>query len=111
MSGAQERRRSRRFEASGTVVLSGQAGTLRGELRDLSVDAVLIEAPECWPLGASVEMALTLPGDPAALPLQGQVIRHADLDGGGRGMAVLFTDVPPNAATRIDLFLARQERP
>ena len=93
------------------MVLNGEAGPLSGQLRDLSVDAALLEAPESWPLGASVEMELTIPGDAALLRLPGQVIRHAELEDGGQGMAILFLDVPPNAATRIDLFLARQERP
>jgi hypothetical protein len=111
MSDPQERRRARRVEASGHVVLTGEAGTLTGQLRDLSVDAALLEAPESWPLGSTVELDLTLPGDPDHLHLQGEVIRHAVLENGGRGMAILFADMPPNAATRIDLFLARQERP
>jgi hypothetical protein len=105
-----ERRRSRRVEASGIAVLTAEAGTLTGHLRDLSTDAALVEMPEAWPAGTVVEMELTLPGDPALLRLGGQVVRHAELEGGRRGMAVLFTDLPPNAATRIDLFLARQER-
>ena len=106
-----ERRRSRRVETSGVAVLQGDPGRLEGQLRDLSVDAALMEVPGTWAVGTAVEIELTLPGDPAPLRLQGQVIRHAELEEGRTGLAVLFGDVPPHAATRIDLYLARQEQP
>jgi hypothetical protein len=51
-----------------------------------------------------------LPDDDVELRLTGQVIRLAE-DAGQPQMAVLFSDLPPTAATRIDLFLARQSEP
>jgi hypothetical protein len=37
------------------------------------------------------------------------VIRLAEGEGDARGMAVLFTEATPTAATRIDLFLSRDD--
>lgn len=102
-----DRRRHPRLEIDAPVrVLSGFEA-IEGRLRDLSIDATLIEAEKTWPMGTDVTLELTLPDDDVALQLSGQVIRLAS-DGPQPGMAVLFSDLTPDAATRIDLFLARQ---
>jgi hypothetical protein len=106
-----ERRRHPRVEADGDVHVSAGGSTRTGRLRDLSVDATLIETEESWPVGTEVEIEMTLDGDTAALQLAGEVIRLAPAEGGLQAMAVLFRDLPPSAATRIDLYLDRQARP
>jgi hypothetical protein len=102
-----ERRRHPRIEVDAPVRVHSGAAVIEGRLRDLSMDATLIEAARTCPIGTAVDLELTLPDDDVELRLTGQVIRLAD-DGDQPQMAVLFSDLPPTAATRIDLFLARQ---
>jgi hypothetical protein len=54
-----------------------------------------------------VVIALELPGAGAGA-VAGRVIRLTEGEGDARGMAVLFTEATPAAATRIDLFLSRE---
>jgi hypothetical protein len=77
-------------------------------LRDLCRDAALIEAHEVFPLETRIALSFDLPGS-GAVEVAGRVIRLAKGEGDASGMAVLFTDATPAAATRIDLFLARQD--
>lgn len=106
-----ERRRHPRVSVDVPVTLTSADGTtLEGHLRDLSIDAVLVDTATNWPLGTAVSLELTLPGDNAPLRVPGTVIRHANGEGANPGMAVLFSDLPPNAATRIDLYLDRHDR-
>jgi hypothetical protein len=72
------------------------------------VDAVLVEGERSWPVGTTVELSFTLPGPRAVLGLHGTVIREAEGEAAGRLMAVLFSDLPPAAATAIDLFMDAQ---
>ena len=102
-----ERRRHPRIEVDAPVRVLSSGAVIAGRLRDLSVDATLVEAPLVWPIGSEVTLELTLPDDDVELRLSGQVIRLGE-DAGQPQMAVLFSDLPPTAATRIDLFLARQ---
>jgi hypothetical protein len=106
-----ERRRHPRVEADGDVQVTSGGSMRVARLRDLSVDATLVEIDEAWAVGTEVGMELTLPGDGAALALAGEVIRLAPGEDGRHLMAVLFKDLPPSAATRIDLYLDRQSRP
>jgi hypothetical protein len=108
MSGA-ERRRHPRVEVNVVVHVTAGDDVAGGRMHDISVDAVLLEAPRSWPVGTTVGLGFTLPGMQAPVSLSGTVIREtAEADGGARLMAVLFTDLPPATATAIDLFMAGQ---
>jgi PilZ domain-containing protein len=74
-------------------------------VRDLCRDAALIEAHHECALDTRMVVSLDLPGV-GRLEVTGRVIRLAAGEGDARGMALLFIDATPAAATRIDLFLS-----
>jgi hypothetical protein len=78
---------------------------LTGLLRDICRDAALVESQRTWPLGTTVALALEPAGDQEAMEVIGTVVRIASVQGEPRGMAVLFSDLAPAAATRIDLLI------
>jgi hypothetical protein len=94
----------------GAVQLTVDGTSFPGRLRDLSTDAVLVEAAQGWPLGTRVEVQLALPGDEGEpFTVVGDVVRVSAGDP-GQAVAVLFADLTPAAATRIDLFVDRESR-
>ncbi len=103
-----ERRRHPRVRVDVAVQITAEDRAISGHLHDLSVDATLLEAPQAWPVGTAVRLAFELPDGGGSLDLAGTVIRVAEGEGQGQAMAVLFADLPPAAATRIDLFMGRR---
>jgi len=102
-----ERRRSKRYEADVPTQLrvSGQLVPVR--LKDVCRDAVLVETPETWPLGTLVGVILGLPDGQSPVEVHGTVIRLAPATDGERpSVAVLFTELSPELATRLDFFFA-----
>ncbi len=104
-----ERRRAPRIAVDVLVQLAVEGTVIPGRLRDISPDAVLVDAGKSWPLGTAVDVTLELPEESGDLTVSGQVVRLAPGENDTHGMAVLFTDLPPAAATRIDLFVARHQ--
>jgi Tfp pilus assembly protein PilZ len=78
-----------------------------GRLRDICRDAALVETHHDCALETRVVLALELPGGGGILEVAGRVIRLAPGEGDAQGMAVLFTEATPAAATRIDLLLSK----
>src|SRR5262245_9831742 len=105
-----DRRRNPRFRVTVPVRLSVGGDLLPGLLRDVCRDAALVESPRALALGTAMRLETELPETGGAFEVAGRVIRLAEPEGEVHPLAVLFTDVSPSAATRIDLFLARQER-
>jgi hypothetical protein len=105
-----ERRRSRRHPVKAPVRLSLGDEELPGLLRDICRAAALVESPRELSLGASVALAIELPSQIGTLQVAGRVARLAAPEDGIHPLAILFTDVPPAAATRLDLFLAKLEQ-
>jgi hypothetical protein len=105
---SQERRHSPRFRAKAPLRLSVEGEALPGLLRDICRDAALVESPR--PFGLETRLTLTIELAQAAGPLElaGRVIRVADAEGAIHPLAILFTELTPAAATRIDLFLSQQ---
>ena len=101
-----ERRKSPRKPADVPVRCQAEGRTFPGRLRDICRDAALVDVHEALPLDTRVLLAMHLPGV-GAVEVTGRVIRLAEGEGDARGIAVLFTDATPSAATRIDLFLSR----
>jgi hypothetical protein len=88
------------------VVAGG--GQHPGRLRDICRDAALIDSAASWPLETELVLKMALPGISEAIEAKGRVIRHTSAESGRFGMAVLFTDITPIAALRIDFFVALQ---
>lgn len=104
-----ERRRNTRFPVTVPVRLSVAGERLTGLLRDICRDAALVESPRALALDTLVLLETELPETGGAFDVAGRVIRLAEPEGEIHPLAVLFTEVSPSAATRIDLFLERQE--
>ena len=85
---------------------TAQGQTFPGHLKDICRDAALVESHHICPLETRVVLSMELPGNEGAVDIGGKVIRLAAGEGDARGMAILFTDLSPAAATRIDFFLA-----
>jgi hypothetical protein len=106
-----ERRRSPRYPVTAPVRLGVGEETLPGLLRDICREAALVESPRELPLETPVRLAMELPSIEGMLQVAGRVVRCPPPEGEIHPLAVLFTDVTPAAATRIDLLLARLEGP
>jgi hypothetical protein len=105
----EERRKSPRFTVEVPVRLTARGASYPGRLRDICRDAALVEVDRPWSLETPVALAMELPGTGGPLEVLGRVVRLVPAQGGGpHGIAVLFTDVSPAAATRIDFFIALQ---
>ena len=107
MTGA-ERRKSPRKPADLPVRCMVDGRSFPGRLRDICRDAALVEVHEALPLDARVVLRVELPGA-GPIEVAGRVIRLAEGEGDARGVAILFADATPTAATRIDLFLSRDD--
>ena len=101
-----ERRKHPRYEADVPVRLTVEGQAFVGRLRDVCRDAALVEVHGRWPLGTPVRLAMELPGTEWPLVVAGTVIRVAPGEGDATASAVLFSDLTPAAATRIDFFIA-----
>ena len=83
---------------------------LPGLLRDICREAALVEAPRELPLDTPVTLTLELPSVGGALQLRGRVVRCPAAEGEVHPLAILFTELPPATATRLDLYLAQLEQ-
>jgi hypothetical protein len=104
-----ERRKNPRFPVEAPLRLTAGATSATGRLRDICRDAALVEVEAPLALGAFVTLSLELRGTgDGDVVVSGQVIRIAPGEKGTHATAVLFTEVPPAAAARIEFFLALQ---
>jgi Tfp pilus assembly protein PilZ len=79
-----------------------------GLLCDICRDAAWVESQRSCALGEQVAMAVELPGTGGPMMIEGRVTRVAPGERAPNGMAILFSDLPPMVATRIDFFVALQ---
>ena len=107
---SQERRRSTRYELKAPVRLGLGDETLPGLLRDICRDAALVESPREIALETPVTLVMELPSIGGALQVTGRVVRSLAAEGDIHPLAILFTDLPPAVATRIDLLLGQLEQ-
>jgi PilZ domain len=106
----EERRKHKRYEADvpTRIRVSGQLFDVR--LKDVCRDAVLVESAQTWPLGTPVGVVLGLPDGQNPVEVHGTIIRLAPpSDGGNAGVAVIFTELSPELARRLDFFFATLE--
>jgi hypothetical protein len=103
-----ERRKQPRFVVDIPVRLTSEGATFPGHLRDICRDAAWVESEKGCALGTEIAMALELPGTGGPMVIEGRVIRVAPGEKAPNGMALLFKDLPPASATRIDFFIAMQ---
>lgn len=106
MSG--ERRRNPRYAVDAPARLIVEGVPLDGRVKDICRDAVLVEAERIWPLGTPVSVTLTLSSQGVPLEVRGSVIRISE-EQEHPGMAILFTDLTPELATRIDVWIAQRD--
>jgi hypothetical protein len=106
--GTVERRRNPRFEVrvSARVTLP-QGEPVHGEVVDICREAVLLALPRDVEMDTSVAVEVSLPGFLGVFEASGRVVRLAGSLAEGRGVVVLFTEMNPNAATAIDLYIER----
>jgi hypothetical protein len=105
LTGAERRKHPRKVvDLPARCAADGESFPAR--VRDICRDAALIEAHRACALDTRLVVSLDLPGV-GRLEVAGRVIRLVDGEGDALGIAVLFTDATPAAATRIDLFLSR----
>lgn len=101
-----ERRKTPRRDVDVPAHLRLGEGTLDVRVHDICRDAALVEADSPVEVGTGVGLILALPGLSAPIELRGNVIRTAVGEKRAHALAVLFDDVPPGDATRIDFFVA-----
>lgn len=102
-----ERRRSPRVGAHQPVVVSAGGVSVEGRLHDVCREAALVACPGSWPVGTEVALTLDLLGRDRPLQVLATVIRVSGAEGAPQGVALLFKDLTPAAATDIDLYVER----
>ena len=105
----EERRRSPRFPAHQPVVVSAEGASVDGHLHDICREAALVLCSRSWPSGTEITLNLDLLGAGRPIQVLATVIRVTPGEGERKGLALLFKDLTPAAATDIDLYLARQQ--
>jgi uncharacterized protein (TIGR02266 family) len=106
---AQERRKHPRYPVKMPVSVTSGSRTLAVLVKDISREAVFVNAEEPFPEGAEVTVTFGLPGKDGPLKVPGRVVRAAREGGeGGPGMAILFRELTPAAQVRLDFFIALQ---
>lgn len=95
-----------KVDAPGRLRVAG--GEHLGRVRDICRDAALVELDRTWPVETAVSLEMTLPRTEGAIVVAGRVVREIHLDGGMRGVAILFSEPDPLTLLKVDLFLDSQ---
>jgi hypothetical protein len=103
-----DRRRQPRYVVDIPIRVRCAQGVFPAHLRDICRDAAWVESDRGFPIDARLSIALELPGTGGPMEIDGRVIRVAPGEKAPNGMAILFGDLPPAAATRIDFYIALQ---
>jgi uncharacterized protein (TIGR02266 family) len=109
-SGGPDSRRQPRHVIEIEIGFASETNFYVGFTENLSVSGVFIATYAAKPIGAKIEVVLTLPGGTSELRMKGVVRwqRAASTDG-WPGMGVQFADVPPDAEAQIRKFLSMRE--
>lgn len=103
-----DRRRQPRFDVDVPVRLTSGSLSFAGLLCDICRDAAWVESDRLCAVGEPVAIVVELPGTGGPMTIDGRVTRVAPGERAPNGMAILFGDLPPAVATRIDFFVALQ---
>lgn len=104
-----ERRRAPRYPVDIPARLELLGRTHEVRVRDLCRDALFAELAGEWSVDTPVHLSADLPGADSPLEIEGRIVRVAGPGDEYQGVAVLFTQLSPSVATRIDLLLASLE--
>jgi DNA-binding response OmpR family regulator len=96
-----ERRRFQRVPLRTKVRLKSGSAETAGETIDLSLNGALVTAPQVFPAGSVVEVALFLGNGPRPVPGRGSVMRVVGFD----QMGIYFDCVSPAERVRLQEFL------
>jgi hypothetical protein len=105
----QERRKHPRYPVDAPARITAGGVTRSGRLRDVCRDAAFVEI-DPFPLQTAVTLDFDLPDREAPVQLRGTIIRVGAGEYGTYGMAVLFTELTPEAVLHIDVFISQQEQ-
>ncbi len=103
-----ERRRQPRFAVDVAVRLTAGGATFPGSLCDICRDAAWVESERALALGEEVTVVVELPGTGGPMAIEGRVVRVGPGEKAPHGGAVLFKELSPMVAARIDFFVALQ---
>ena len=103
-----DRRRQPRYLVDIPVRLRCAEGVFPAHLRDICRDAAWVECDRGFTIDARLSITMELPGTGGPMEIDGRVIRLAPGEKAPNGMAILFGNLPPTAATRIDFYIALQ---
>ncbi len=103
-----DRRKQPRYVVDVPVRILAAGKPSTGHLRDICRDAAWVESDRALAMGAQLALVMELPGTGGPIEVLGRVIRLGAGEKAPNGMAILFDELPPAAATRIDFFIALQ---
>jgi len=109
----EERRRTARYTVSVEVTLNSEHNFFTGLTQDLSGGGLFVATPTLCPIGARVQLRMTLPTSPVPIEAMTEVrwVRHHDVPGGGgkAGVGLMFLQMSPQAKQAVKAFLAKRE--
>jgi hypothetical protein len=106
----EERRKSPRVVVDVPARVTIGEQTIDGRVRDICRDAALVRVDRRYPLQTRAVLETELPKVSGAIRAAGSVVRVADSDDGTHGIAILFDELPPEVALRIELFVSDADR-
>jgi hypothetical protein len=105
-------RREARLHASFQLWCRTDPGSELGEglVLNMSVRGMLIETRETLPVGSTVDLRLSLPGDVEPLPLVGLVVRTVEVEGGRSTSGVQFLILRDPVRERLRSFIEAETK-
>ena len=103
----QDRRKNARIRLAVEVGITSGSNFYAARTRDISTGGLFIETPVALPVGAPVEVELSLTGNRHALRAEVAWVLGA-ADGSTEGVGVRFLDVVPRTRAAIEHFMARR---
>jgi uncharacterized protein (TIGR02266 family) len=105
---SEERRRALRVPVQMFVEESHDHATYFQHSSNLSSGGIFLEKTIPHPVGTRVALQFTLPGDHTPIKVTAEIVNALESEA-RLGMGLKFVDLPPDAAGRIDRFVAQHE--
>lgn len=102
-----ERRKTARIRLAVEVEITSGSNFYAARTRDISAGGLFIETPVALPVGAPIEIELTLTGNRHAVRAEVAWILGS-ADGSVEGVGVRFLDLVPRTRAAIEHFMARR---